>query len=311
MAGSVMKMKISSSHQVVLPDYPVSYRVANLRLFGEVLSNGVLLVYGGYDLVFCCSCKDNQEVLYNTIIIPRTFVKKYLPETTGFKGKERVQIITNYPLSIQVRAGKPSRVSLWKRLVSIFRDKTWVEVDVEGEISVQEERAFLNELEEKHSSAIDVAKERSVNEKVPQVPENYQAEKKDMPDKQLSVLPSSNSITLTIDTLADLLIQVIQQREKSLSLPNKPVQDLGAKEKGADQFPSANTEEDMLSEIMHRYAAQGKKEKGQQIRDQLKRKVYTEYDLSSIPLEKIPSRPGLQQTFVQKAPPPKPPEHSG
>ena len=95
MAGSVMKMKISSSHQVVLPDYPVSYRVANLKLFGEVLSNGVLLVYGGYDLVFCCSCKDNQEVLYNTVIIPRTFVKKYLPETTGFKGKERVQIITN------------------------------------------------------------------------------------------------------------------------------------------------------------------------------------------------------------------------
>ncbi len=86
-------IKIGSSFLISISDYPVSCRVANVRLFGEVLADGVLLVYGRYDLIFCCSYKENQELSYYSTIYPHTMTQTFLPDVTGFKGKERVQII--------------------------------------------------------------------------------------------------------------------------------------------------------------------------------------------------------------------------
>lgn len=302
-------LNISSSFQISLPDCPVSCNVANPRLFGEVLSDGMLLVYGGCELVFCCSCKENKEDAFYTEVISHKLIKKILPEKTGFTGNERVQVITNSPLSIQVRAGKPSRVSIWKRLVSIIRDRTWVEVVVEGEISVEVVgSSFQNRNDKRKINEQDVSEGCGTHTKAPEIPTGFQQGKA---SEQFAVLHDSESVALSIDSLVDLVIKVIKQREKDILPSRMPDSKIDTKEKLSDQCSPVKDEMDILTDVLQQIMAQGEKGKKQQGGVAVRSQKPTAFDLSSIPLERIPSRPGLHQTIVQNIPPPKPTNHNG
>lgn len=306
---SDLLIKICSSFRVALPNYPVSCRIANPNLFGEVLSDGMLLIYGGYELVFCCNCREDREDVYSTVIIPRTFMEKFLPEKTGLSGGERVQVLNDCPLSVEVRAGRSSRASIWELLVGIIRDRTWMEVDVGGEISVRVDGfSSQNGVEICPANVKDVSKESSVQKRAPEASAVIRAGKNIVPGAQFAALRDRECVTLDLDSLADLVIRIIQQRETVL-FPQYPSgnQIDHSKEKPGNQYSAEKTEMDVLSEILRRIVARGEKETSQQGEATVKSQDLAGFDLSSIPLEKIPSRPGIQQTFVQNVPPPKPP----
>lgn len=305
-------IKVQFSFQTALPDYPVSCRIANPALFGKVLPDGELLVFGGYDLVFCCSLRQRSGGnFYRTVILPGTLTEKILPEKTGFVGGERVEIELKHPLIAQVRPGKPSGVGIWRLLAGLFRDRVWVEVVIEGEIALKPAGSPLREEDARQASRRDAIGAAGIREKeAPEVPAGNQAGKNGRREPEPGGVRISDKIALDLDSLAYLVGRVIEQREKG-ALPEGPARGLADPGEKQELQPAGRSEEESCSDILRRYAARSDQGQGQQKGGFAAKQEFAGYDLSSIPLELIPSRPGLEKTFVQETPPSKPPEYGG
>jgi len=293
---TVPEVKISFSFQIALPDYPVSCRIANPALFGKVLPDGRLLVFGGYDLIFCCRCGDKKQGdFYRTVIVPHTLMESIPPEKTGLAGNERVEIALERSLTARIRAGKPSRAGIWELLAGVLKGRVWVEVVVEGEVAINLETfSFQSAVKVSQTKKADDTEAAGIQDRsAPEIPAGDQAGESSVQEQERTV-QFSDKISLSLDSLAYLITQIIQQHPVS-SQPASP-----------QKMSSERSEDEICSDILQQIIAkQG--QRGDTVTDQ----DFAGYDLSSIPLEKIPSRPGLQQTFVKQMPPPKPPEQKG
>lgn len=301
---TVPEVKISSSFQIALPDYPVSCRIANPALFGKVLPDGRLLVFGGYDLIFCCNCGDKKQGdFYRTVNVPHTLMESVPPEKTGLAGNERVEIALERSLTAQVRAGKPSRAGIWELLTGVLKGRVWVEVVVEGEVAVKLETfSFQSAVKVRQTKKTGDTKAGGIQERsAPEIPAGDQTGESSVQERERTV-QFSDKISLSLDSLAYLITQIIQQREKK----NPPCGPVSSQPASPQKMSSERSEDEICSDILQQIIAkQG--QRGNTVTNQ----DFAGYDLSSIPLEKIPSRPGLQQTFVKQMPPPKPPEQKG
>lgn len=146
--------EIRTAFHLKLVDHLLAGRIANMILFGELLSDGTILVFGGYDLVLChrrWSNKDDEHCY--TTVVPRTLVERIPLGVAVMPGKAvHVRVSIYHPLQVRIRAGKPSRVKFWDIIRSMIWDGKWVEIQVEGAITV--DVLFNGEsIPEKHSAA--------------------------------------------------------------------------------------------------------------------------------------------------------------
>ncbi len=317
-----------SVFHLTFADHPLAGRIANAVLFGELLSDGTVLVFGGYDLVLCHRRRRNKgdEDCYTTVV-PRTFVEKVPLDVSGMAGKAvQVRISVNRPFQARLKADRPPRVRFWDLLKSVIWNGRWVQIQVEGEITVDllpagefipEKR--LVDLAGARTDKRDAGEIKSVGEGVLAGEKAKRAAKK-----------KDGEITIELDALADLILEVIRRRQgdtaagpagtvSAQGLPAALKDSGGAPpEQGNGGVPAAEPKgsqtinpemlADLVKKVIRAYeeekriksaAVLPEPEKGAQLMQGL--------DLSGLPLEKIPSRPGLYRTFTpSNLPPPKP-----
>lgn len=326
--------EIRSAFHLNLIDQPLAGRIANTVLFGEMLSDRTVLVFGGYDLVLCHRRRGNKddEACYTTVF-PRTFVERIPLGAAGMPGKEgQVRVSVCRPFQARFRAGRPSRIKFWDLLKSMIWDGTWMEIQVEGEITVDvlsaggsipdERLAVFTGTRCEQGDAVDDQQER---ENIRDDAGGVLTENR----RKRTAKKKDGEITIELDVLADLIVDIIRRRHGDVTAGETgsgPSQNVPAAVQGSEETPQEQgssgvpvTERgmlrgitpEMLVDLMRKVVREHEEEKsnGSAAVPQEPVKggqVMPNPDLTALPLEQIPSRPGLYQTFTQNIPPPKP-----
>ncbi|MGB9792698.1 MAG: hypothetical protein ACPLTR_09015, partial [Thermacetogeniaceae bacterium] len=119
-------------------------------------------------------------------------------------------------------------------------------------------------------------------------------------DRKRSARRRGDEVTIELEALADLVAHLLSRRSDGLDAGRQPVHEAG-RPLPRETWPDEALVEKKLEEIVRRVLRQYDGEK----RDSAGEAA----TLASLPLEQIPSRPGLYRSFAQSVPPPKP--HSG
>jgi len=191
-----------SSFNMILANHPVAARIANTVLFGELLTDGAVLVFGDYDLVLCYQ-EDGSEDVYHTEVINRVFAETIPLKrsvSSSYAQALPVQVYVSSPLQARIRAVKPSKFKFWDLVKSMIYDLTWVEVQVEGKITVEvalpQEAVPARRLDAQSQDGDSCEQGDSLPE-----------------DKETEAVKKDEEITISLDALADLALQIIQRHE--------------------------------------------------------------------------------------------------
>ncbi|MGD0153017.1 MAG: hypothetical protein ABSC17_04530 [Thermacetogeniaceae bacterium] len=314
-ATSVNK-NFCSSFNAILANYPIVGRIANAVLFGELLTDEMVLVFGDYDLVLCYQ-EDGSEDVYHTEVINRVFAEP-IPLKTGvssfYAQALQVQVHISAPLQVRIRAGKPSKLKFWDLVKSMISDLTWVEVQVEGKITI--EVALPQEAVPVRCLAA-------------QAQDGDRCGQRDslLEVKKTEAVKKDEEITISLDALADLALQMIQRRERERGEISSRPSGTGAEAESlsdasgritgenepAEQDAPRMVDQAMLEELVQRIIREhGEIKPGQEVAVQATEKAQVTLpppapvSLNQIALGQIPSRPGLWKTFGQEVPPPRP-----
>ncbi|WP_027357570.1 hypothetical protein [Desulfofundulus thermocisternus] len=282
------KKEFWDSFIVPLAHYPVACRVTNVTLFGELLPDNTILVFGRYEFLFCHYKEENQFTPgYHAAVMPRTFCERIQPVGSwaagALPGDVELQVSFSRPLRVHTRPGKPARLNLGDFWKSIFSYPAWVEVQVDGEITAEIALVpkSLPDLPRTVVSRLAGAEKNEGKEPVP--PQGMEKPGGLTEQEAPARGPAAETKPLTIDLeqLADLVMKILRQREQA----NVTGQEISRQEPNKAG-----------SQVVKPAPA-----------------VVTVADppLPSLPLEQIPSRPGLYKTFQPYVPPPKPPGKGG
>jgi hypothetical protein len=284
-----------SSFTIPLSGYPVACKIANINLFGELFTEKTVLVFGTYDLVFCFRKGSGPDgPAYDTEVVTRTFSESINFIGSGISGtlSGTVEVQANFsrPLRIYTRPGKLTNLTIGEFIKSIVSRKVCVEVQVESEIasetmlvkeSVQESAPPAQPeppaLSEKKAGGKDHV-EREDSRAGGQEGKSPDTGKETPPEEKAG---KKESQMLDPEKFADLVEKILRQREEKKSglravakyRPEK------ADPRADGVFPAGAP---------------------------LSQPAFDNIDLG-----KIPSRPGLCMSFLQNAPPPKPPGTGG
>lgn len=282
------------SFTVPLAHYPVASRVSATTLLGELLPDGSVLIFGRYELLFCYKDEHPLAAGYHTVMVPRTFGEKVQPACSwaaGALGGE-VELFLSFsrPLRVHTRPGRPARFSLVDWWKSVFSYPAWVEVQVEGEITAEIVLVArsLPELPRVAGGGLPEAEKKEGDEAgsgvslQPELPRTGKSSGnlagQEVPGGDPAV--ESKSLALDIDLLADLVFRVLHQRERAeAEAQGESRQEPRQEACVVSPSPAAISTADA--------------------------------SLPSLPLEQIPSRPGLYRTLQLSVPPPKPPGKGG
>ncbi len=326
--------EIRSTFHLNLVDHPLAGRIANTVLFGELLSDRTVLVFGGYDLVLCHRRRGNKddEACYTTVV-PRTFVERIPLGAAGMPGKAvQIRVSVSRPFQAGLRAGRPSRIKFWDLLKSMIWDGTWMEIQVEGEItvdvlsagdSIPDKRlaAFAGTRCDQGEAVDDKQEKENIDGNTGGVLTGEKGKK--------AVKKKDGEIIIELDVLADLIVDIIRRRQgdvAAVGTGSGPLKEIPAAVQGSKGTPreQGNSEvpvtergmpraitPEMLADLMRKVVREYEEEKSNGSaavpREPVKGgQVMPNQDLTALPLEQIPSRPGLYQTFTQNIPPPKP-----
>lgn len=282
------------SFTVPLSHYPVATRVLDTTLLGELLADGTVLVFGRYELAFCYKDDHPLAAGYHTVVVPRTFGEKIQPAgswaTGPLAGEVELQLSFSRPLRVHTRPGRPARFSLvdwWKNILSY---PAWVEVQVEGEITAEIALVAksLPELPRMAGGGLPEAEKKEGAEAgsgvslQPEPPRTGKSSgnlaEQEVPARDQAA--ESGPLTLDVDLLVDLVLRVLRQRERSeTGAQGESRQEPRGEAQVVGPAPAAISTADT--------------------------------PLPSLPLEQIPSRPGLYRAFQPYVPPPKPPGKGG
>jgi hypothetical protein len=138
---SSVKKDFLTTFQIPLPGFPISYAIDNITTHCELIYEKTILVFGKYDLVFCCPSTVKEFAPgYSTAVLTRTFCEPIL--VTGSDILEMlpgdstdIQAVFGQPLHVRIKLGKPSPSRFWDLLKSLFLRQTWVEVFLGGQIT--------------------------------------------------------------------------------------------------------------------------------------------------------------------------------
>lgn len=275
------------SFTVPLAHYPVTGRVSAATLLGELLPDGSVLIFGRYELLFCYKDEHAPAAGYQTIMVPRTFGEKVRPACSwaaGAPGGGEVELNLSFsrPLRVHTRPGRPARFSLVDWWKNIFSYPAWVEVQVEGEITAEIVLATrsLTELPrvtgsrpQREEQEASLQPEPARDAKSPGTLAGEEAPGGDP-------VTEGKPLAVDVDLLADLVFKVLRQRERAETEPREESRQ--EPRQGAclvNPSPTAVSTADASP--------------------------------PSLPLEQIPSRPGLYRSLQLSAPPPKPPGKGG
>lgn len=325
-----IKKDMLSIFYISLPGYPIACKINNVSLLSELLFNKTILAFGKYDLVFCLKKNEFEpDPAYDTAIVTRTFCETIqlarLP--AALRGATEVQACFGQPLHVRIRIGKPLKLNLWDFLKSLITGKTWVEAQVEGQIA-----ADITAAREPFDLELEFA------DSLLQNGVSTTAEQDNMAEHQKEAV-------VDLQTLADQVLKIISQREgekaakdeathhENIELEQLSVEkpDTTPPDKGESEGLDAAKVTELVLNILHtREAARASQEQNrlqhpagmqQQAHPNAPHPGSTRYAPAGyptvghpaapfqIPLEQIPSRPGLE-AFIQN-PPPKPPEFGG
>ncbi|GEM_PF-1862999 len=131
---SSFKKRFYASFNLPLASYPLDCRVAEAYLYSKLLEDKTLLTFGKYNLIFCFS--NHHKDFYPVHLTSRTFCEKFEVTETLPKDME-IKLYFNQPLSATTRLGTQQNPTLLSSLKNIFLFLTWVEVQIEGEITIE------------------------------------------------------------------------------------------------------------------------------------------------------------------------------
>lgn len=131
---SSFKKKFYTSFNLPLTGYPLDCQVAEAYLYGKLLEDKTLLAFGKYNLIFCFN--NHRENFYPVHLTSRTFCEKFEVTETLPKDIE-IKPYFSQPLYAVTRPGKQQNPTLLSLVKNIFLFHTWIEVHIEGEITVE------------------------------------------------------------------------------------------------------------------------------------------------------------------------------
>jgi len=137
-----IKKHLRSSFAIPLTGYPIACKLNNVTLFTELLPDKAILVFGNYELFFCCQkVKSGKSLFYETTAVHRTFceiIPLSGPEIEELLAKD-MQIKTWFsaPLEARISNFRPEGLKVWDRLKKVFSNSTWVGVLLEGELTAK------------------------------------------------------------------------------------------------------------------------------------------------------------------------------
>lgn len=295
-----LRKEICFAFYLKLGDRPLAGRIANPVLLGELLPGGTALVFGCYDLVLCHAGRNRRDGdAFYTEVFPRTFAVQ-IPLNVAVKQGE-ILVSVSRPFQVSLRPGRPTGVGFWEVLKGIFWDGTWLEILVNGEIAVEVLPAGES-IPEVRPPGVPVAacdREMAANE---------EQKRKGMKDDSEEILGEEerkktarkvgDEITIELEALADLVADLIRRRDE------KTVEDAGTGPSPVIPEPEAvrqGKQSEQGNDRTHKQEAEMPGGITEERLEELVRKV-----ILSLPLEQIPSRPGLYRSFTQNFPPPKP-----
>lgn len=299
-----LREEICFAFHLKLGDRPLAGRIASPVLLGELLPGGNALVFGCYDLVLCHAGRSRRGGdLFYTEVFPRTFAVQ-IPLNVAVKQGE-ILVSVSRPFQVRLRPGRPTGVRFWEVLKGIFWDGTWLEIVVDGEIAVEVLPAGESIPETRPPGVSVAACDREMAADEGPVEE----------EKQKTARKRGDEITIELEALADLVADLIRRRDE------KTVEEAGTGHSPVIPEPEAVKQGKQSEQGNDRTLKRKSEMPGgitEERLEELVRKVIREYEeeksvraadaavLTSLPLEQIPSRPGLYRSFAQNLPPPKP-----
>lgn len=265
-----MIKEVSFAFPLRVSERPLSGSVANAALFGELVPGGGALVYGCYDLVVCYSSSWAE-------VLPCAFAIQVQLSSGTRRGELRVSLCR--PFEVAFRERRPQGKRLWELLQRLLWGRLRFEAVVAGEVAVE----FIAAEEQRPAAACAGEGRPSGAAEEPPVREQRQAARR-----------RGDEVTIELEALADLVSHLLDRRGGGRS---------ASREEGPrplpEEAPPGGDSLDKLEEIVRRVVRACEEEK---------RGASGETGaVSSLPLEQIPSRPGLYRELAQSLPPPKPP----
>lgn len=261
---------------------PLSGRVANAALFGELVPGGGVLVYGCYDLVLC----------YNSFwaeVLPRAFALQVQLSSAAKKGELRVS--WSRPFEVVFRPSGPPRARPWELLKRLIWGRPCFEAVVAGEVAVEviaaDEPSPVAGRAEEGQAAVDGQRKSAADS----------AEDALGWERKKTARRRGDEVTIELEALADLVAHLLDKRRQEATISQKQFGLEAGRPLPQEAWPGRSALE-RLEEIVRRVVREYEEEKRGGSGDA--------EALTSLPLEQIPSRPGLFQGFPQNIPPPKP-----
>lgn len=327
------KKDFRSAFNVPLDGQPVACKIANIYIFNHLSTlEKTILLFGKYDVILCYQKGENQSASsYDTVVISRTFCENISVKEIGIRNilPETIEVRSYFSRPLRARAGegKPVNLKFFDQMKSVVSDAKWIGVQVEGEIAVELTRiqGFV-----KCPVTVPVAipvkdgtgdKAVGVREQSNQVIDRQEARAGDFAEERKKAIQGDverdaagtsgkkeknpqfktqeNLVTIDLETLAAMIVKIVrnqeEEKENCRRVPNKVLENMEVKKDALREAPSAKTEKTWVrANYTSPQAA-------------IKAAQKTTY---SLPLEKIPSRPGLHETFLQSAPPSKPADYA-
>ncbi len=303
-----------------LPGYPISCQIDNVIMHCELLFEKNILVFGKYDLVFCCPNMVYEfGPGYSTTVLARTFCE--LIPLTGSdilemlpSGTTDIQAVFAQPLHVRIKLGKP--LKLWELLKSLLIRKTWVEVAVESQITA--------EITQSHCEA------------ECESPESLRPTRSNMTAEQENMSSQPQEATVDLETLAEQVQKIIVQRQEEKAAkdeaarrePDRPGQstipepEAKPPDQGEPEVLNTAKVSELVLDILHQREAARARQAQHGLQNPPATGRPAQFTAprpagavgrpaAPVPmsLDQIPSRPGLEVTIHN--PPPKPPGMGG
>ncbi len=324
-----------STFNVPLDGQLLTCKIANVEIFDYLsVSEKTILLFGKYDVVICYKKREYESEStpsYDTLVISRTICENISIEGTGIQESLLKTIETHsyfcQPLRAYVGEGKPVNLKFFEQMKNVIFNAKWIGVQVEGEIAVELTRiqGFIKcpvtvpvaapgeagtggkavGVREQSNQVIDRQEARAgsfVEEREKAVQGNVErdaAGTSGKKEKNPQFKTQENLVTIDLETLAAMMMKIVRnqegEKENCRRVPNKVLENTEVKKDALREAPPAKIEKTGVRANYNSPLA---------VLESAQKTTY------SLPLEKIPSRPGAHETFLQSAPPSKPADYA-
>lgn len=297
------KKDFRSFFNLPLAGHPITCKITNITLSGELFSEKKILAIGQYDLILCYPKEAfENSATYDTQITTRTFCQE-IAELGNLPGEMELQVYFSRPLQVHTREGKPVSSGLFDSVRNFISNATWVEVQVEGEITAE-----IMQVQETGPEPVVAlpaggkTDNRGQNEGASPGATEKRADRPPAEKVQTKAETQASPAHVHPEMLADLVLKIIRQREEEKNTGREAPRPKPGKAEPAKK----NTKIELPpSFIFHTPEESGMQSLAQYMPPSNKKIKSTEF------LAQIPSRPGLGKNILPNYPPPKPPGKGG